>query len=443
MVSIPVRLQDASLRAVFADDFGALDSQDWRVLRWQTNPERSECGAGRYRELTGDVDPAEASLERGHAYWLISRTGGRFDVDEARSVGGEPVTLTLPPGWSQIANPHPFPVAWSSVAGRTDLQNGSPYAYEAGTEDRSSYIPNAVTLDPWTGYWVCNPDGSSLEITIPPRKAEARTIQASRSQSKALDLERFFGHRLAFGLQLHASMRMGENVEADRRNAVGIAFGATAGRAQEDVLEPPAIQESLRLSILEDSSRLAGSLRPEGKPGYIWKLAVSAPLQRRAGQHKVRLRLRSQGATPPHFGRRLIDRNTGQPVPRDRGGYTLSVSKDRPTRHLQLLVGNREFLRTEVENVRPTRNGLRAIHPNPASAGRPVTVDYRLKTAQHVKISVYDILGRRVTVLVDERRSAGHHTARWNGRGAVASGVYFVRMRTASTTNTERISLLR
>jgi hypothetical protein len=106
-------------------------------------------------------------------------------------------------------------------------------------------------------------------------------------------------------------------------------------------------------------------------------------------------------------------------------------------------VGNREFLRTEAETVRPTRNGLRAIHPNPVSAGRPVTVGYRLKTAQHVEISVYDILGRRVTVLVDERRSAGHYTARWNGREAVASGVYFVRMQTASTTYTERVSLVR
>lgn len=49
-----------------------------------------------------------------------------------------------------------------------------------------------------------------------------------------------------------------------------------------------------------------------------------------------------------------------------------------------------------------------------------------------VQIGVYDLRGYRVSCLIDEHMSAGHHTVPWQGRDssghAVASGVYFVRL---------------
>jgi len=444
MVSVPVQLQNAAISAVFADDFGPLDRQDWRVLRWETNPERSGCGAGRYRELTLDADAAEPELERGHAYWLIAQTGGRFDVDNARSVGGEPVTLTLPPGWTQIANPHPFPVSWSSVTGRSDLQNGSPYAYEPGAEGSSSYIPNAATLTPWTGYWVCNPGSSSIELTIPPEEATSNVrAKAAGPNSASVDLERFFGRTPTFGIQLNASLEQGGHIRRDVQNVVGVAPRATPGVGQEDVIEPPPVKESLRLSIVEDSSRLAGSLRPSGARGYAWNVEVSAPRTEETGPRTIHLRLVSRGTIPSDFKRRLVDRNTGQQLSGERGAFTVSITEERPTRHLQLLVGREDFVGEKVETVRPTRSRLQAVTPNPSRG--PVSIDYQLKSAQHVRLSVFDILGRRVKVLLDGKRPAGHHTIQWKGgAGAgVASGVYFVRLRTESASHGRRVSVVR
>jgi len=40
---------------------------------------------------------------------------------------------------------------------------------------------------------------------------------------------------------------------------------------------------------------------------------------------------------------------------------------------------------------------------------------------------VYDLLGREVTVLVDERKPAGSHEVTWNPPGS-ASGLYFYRI---------------
>ena len=48
---------------------------------------------------------------------------------------------------------------------------------------------------------------------------------------------------------------------------------------------------------------------------------------------------------------------------------------------------------------------------------------------EFVRLSVYDILGREVAVLVNEAKSPGSYTATWNA-ASVSSGVYFYRMQT-------------
>ena len=49
-------------------------------------------------------------------------------------------------------------------------------------------------------------------------------------------------------------------------------------------------------------------------------------------------------------------------------------------------------------------------------------------------VAVYDARGARVAFLVDAGKPAGANSVRWNGRDGrgipVASGVYFVRLRT-------------
>jgi flagellar hook assembly protein FlgD len=64
-----------------------------------------------------------------------------------------------------------------------------------------------------------------------------------------------------------------------------------------------------------------------------------------------------------------------------------------------------------------------------------------------VQIVIYNIQGQRVVTLLDERRPAGIHAVMWDGRdGAgepVATGVYFVQMRSGSFKETKKIVLLK
>jgi hypothetical protein len=59
-----------------------------------------------------------------------------------------------------------------------------------------------------------------------------------------------------------------------------------------------------------------------------------------------------------------------------------------------------------------------------------------------VSITIYDAVGRRVAVLVDEDVTAGFHTADWDTRG-LASGVYLYRIQAGDYTKTRKMSIVR
>ncbi len=88
----------------------------------------------------------------------------------------------------------------------------------------------------------------------------------------------------------------------------------------------------------------------------------------------------------------------------------------------------------------PLAFSLGQNYPNPFN---PVTtIRYALARAVSVKLIVYDILGRRVAVLVDDVMGAGEHIVRFNGTG-LASGVYFYRMQAGSFVETKKFILAR
>jgi endonuclease I len=83
--------------------------------------------------------------------------------------------------------------------------------------------------------------------------------------------------------------------------------------------------------------------------------------------------------------------------------------------------------------------------PNPFNPS--TTIRFEVPHRGHVKLSVYDVSGRRVAVLVDGRLGPGAHEAAWTGRDTrgvpVATGVYFCRMEAEGFTATTKMLLLK
>ena len=88
---------------------------------------------------------------------------------------------------------------------------------------------------------------------------------------------------------------------------------------------------------------------------------------------------------------------------------------------------------------------LNQNYPNPFNPS--TRISYEVAKDGHVKIVVYDRLGKEVVTLVNEHRPSGKHFAEWDGRDAqglqVASGLYFYRMWSGFFTATKRMLYVR
>jgi flagellar hook assembly protein FlgD len=88
---------------------------------------------------------------------------------------------------------------------------------------------------------------------------------------------------------------------------------------------------------------------------------------------------------------------------------------------------------------------LHQNYPNPFNP--TTTITYSVPEKCDVTLKVYDISGKCVASLVDERQEKSSYAVEWHGKDAigstVASGIYFYRLAAGNHTITKKMVLLR
>ena len=81
-------------------------------------------------------------------------------------------------------------------------------------------------------------------------------------------------------------------------------------------------------------------------------------------------------------------------------------------------------------------------YPNPFNAG--TVIGYRVQGSgvRVVRLAVFDLLGREVAVLVNEKKAPGNYEVQFNASG-LASGMYFYRLTTNDYTQCRTMVLLK
>jgi hypothetical protein len=82
-------------------------------------------------------------------------------------------------------------------------------------------------------------------------------------------------------------------------------------------------------------------------------------------------------------------------------------------------------IQTDVESVVTGEFILFRNYPNPCNSATKIR--YQISDIRDLKLAVYDLLGREVAVLVDEKKEPGSYEVQFDGSG-LSSGVYFYRM---------------
>jgi len=125
-------------------------------------------------------------------------------------------------------------------------------------------------------------------------------------------------------------------------------------------------------------------------------------------------------------------------------GYEISVKEaifvDASGREIPVNKDNAVFRPTGI----PAKFTLKQNYPNPFN---PATaVRYELPKSEHVKLTVFNLLGQKVAILVDQIQPAGRHTAVWDARNdagrPVSSGLYLYRIQAGDSYSDVRKMLL-
>jgi hypothetical protein len=132
--------------------------------------------------------------------------------------------------------------------------------------------------------------------------------------------------------------------------------------------------------------------------------------------------------------------NTG--LPRTTYIYSLITSKT------NLIAGTSDGLwrrpLSEITSVEqssyrlPERFSLSQNYPNPFNPS--TTIEYQIPKQSYVTLRIFDLLGREVATLVNEKREAGSYRVQFDGAG-LSSGVYFYQLRGGEFVQTKKLIL--
>lgn len=113
-----------------------------------------------------------------------------------------------------------------------------------------------------------------------------------------------------------------------------------------------------------------------------------------------------------------------------------------PGRSVQFILVDKSLVSVEDENnpVKISEFRLNQNYPNPFN---PETkISYSLPFEEFVTIKVYDVLGREVTTLVNEKMPAGTHQIDFNA-SALSSGTYFYKMQVGDFVTSKKLILIK
>ncbi|PSQ87819.1 MAG: hypothetical protein BRD30_08155, partial [Bacteroidetes bacterium QH_2_63_10] len=309
-------------------------------------------------------------------------------------------TVAVAQGWN-IIGPLADSVHVDSITGTPPgLVQTSFFGFDA-----SGGYQGASVLSPGRGYWVKAGESGTLNLSGSGsgEAALASTAlagpQAETNQGAEKSRE---GVRLVF-------------TDAEGRTAtLRFLSNPSEAQLQRHALPPAPPGQTFDVRFAEGRSAAAADASTGASHSVVTQgLSTPVEVQLKGASTEQSLRLQEEGA--------------------DGAGTRLTA--EAPSTTLSAV----EKLQAGLVSV-PDEFALRKSYPNPAR--RRATIEYAVPEQANVTIAVYDVLGRRVARLVDERKPVGRYTVRLRA-DRLSSGTYFYRMRAGDFQQTRRITVVR
>lgn len=237
-----------------------------------------------------------------------------------------------------------------------------------------------------------------------------------------------------------------DNVAATLADLIALINVIVEGGNQAPKLNPDANAEC-SYSYVFDDDRITFSYNSDFELGGAL-LEFTGPVDINTAKLELPDEMIVVAATTEGVSRVLIYSLEGNRLPAGRNDFlTIEGMNEIDDVELSMATGEGQLVdvRYAKGSALPTTVVLRQNYPNPFN---PETrIDFTLASATHVRLSVYNVLGREVNILLNDDLPAGTHSAMWNGTNgtgqSVASGIYYYRLETNDGIATRKMILLK
>jgi endoglucanase len=364
------------------------------------------------------------SIRTGCGGWLYSAENAMVVVKGKALKPDTLFPVILSKGWNIIGNPFSYPIYWENAQVRynnivlrisdkaaNQIVRRQLFRYSDTTSDQlnnGEYVSNIGILSadttrllPWLGYWVYA-EKSGAELLFNPNVASPKFHGSKKPESSSNEW--------------HIGLSASVNGNVDKA-IIGASAGALDVYDEFDSPRPPSITSDVSIGLLEPQWHGAKSLYSSdiisstSGSCHTWSMAVKTPV---SGAN-VKLSWEKSGTTDEFFY--LYDPVTGITIDMTQThSYDVILTSGETERELSVKV----MPYTASVNIIPSSWALSPAAPNPFRTSTKINYSVPIKSSgsisgKAVTLSMYDILGRRVKILVNEVKYPGNYSVVWNG----------------------------
>ncbi len=394
IISIPHALTDAKVATVFSE-LGAVDFKKWRLITYKN-------------ATTWDQYPDNfTTFIQGKGYFINTKSlpSSGLIVEGASTPSfnkSTPFVLTLAPGWNHIGNPYSFKIVWSEVL----AANGNPSGVSTSVKKYTGSYVDGGDLDVFEGAFVLNNTSSPVLLNVPV----TGSLSGGRVNSQSSDLS-----ESNWTVPIVVKVGRFEN----SFGGIGMNENAAYGIDDFDEFNPPYLFDFAELKFAHPEHFLKNSTRDivPSQPEYKWGFSFETNIDDAA-------ELSWDNAIFGNNEKELIlfDVEKGVMI-NMRNTSSYLIGKRRSAKPFEIYFGENMSSKIQSKVI------LGAAYPNPGS--KEIFVPFTLpenKSSYLVSLEIFDVLGRKISTLVEKSLGSGNYTTTWEPKSENESGLYTVRL---------------
>ncbi|MBY0434994.1 MAG: hypothetical protein K2U26_12865 [Cyclobacteriaceae bacterium] len=403
IISIPLDLATTNIANIFAD-FGAPDGSQWKLLKYQANP-----------QAWLNYPNSFSAVARGEGYFILSREGKNLKFDGAIAPTFSQSTLfqlNLVAGFNLIGNPYTMPINWEDS--RTGIAGvGVVKLFQGG-----SYA-DGNTIEVFSGGFVFANAAVSVPVKLRTSPNGGRLAQLSLSSR--IDDDEWI-----------VPIKMTQGERQFNFGGIGMSGDASLSYDDKDDLAPPSPYGNFEISFAHPEhfmKKFSRDVVPTAE-GFTWTFRAETEVIDGTVLSWDNSMFRDN--TKDLF---LLDVSLQRPVNmKEESSYSFDPNV---SREFKIFFG-----KDANEKLKPNRIFLGQVSPNPATT--LVTIPFNLPDTGSnlsVRLEILDRMGKPVETLLNKNLAAGFYSTTWDASAStVSGGLYIVRLAVQNQQHQESVA---